>query len=395
MEIVRDFARRRLRSSLMLGGVAAGVLVLTLSGTLAEHFAVQFAGGVAYYRSAIRVSDDAGGSAGVTSLTRLDAVQRVPGVAAALPSISLLARPGSPGIVPLGPPDTVGYTDPRERTYSKLRTALAAGRQLDPARQGEVVLGDGLAAQLGLRVGDTVDLPVKPRNANPDFVNHPFKVVGVLRRTGTLPDGTASIGLIDAQTLLAESLPASFRDRVDPSSLVTSITVFGRPGVDLDRLADRISTTVPGVAATRPSDVVRGYDQSTPFTAAAVVAAALALVFGALFVTTGMTASAVERAHEVALKLALGARRWHIAAEYLLEATAIGLLGGVAGFALGAGLAGLLDLAGRGIGMDVFLVTGGLARIALASGAVVGAAAGLAPALRAARVDPDAVLRTA
>ena len=210
-----------------------------------------------------------------------------------------------------------------------------------------------------------------------------------------LPVGVelAAVGLLDAQLLLQESLPASFRDRVDPSSLASGILVYGKRGVNLDRLADLISAKVPGVTATRPSDFVRGYDQSARFTAVAVGTAVLALLFGSLFVTHAMLLAGVERAGETGLKMLLGARAWHIAAEYLLEATLLGLVGGVAGFALGDGLAQLLDLAGRTIGMDVFLVTGRLAGIALVAATALGAAAGIVPAVRAAGRDPDLALR--
>jgi putative ABC transport system permease protein len=392
MEIVRDFVERRLRTALSVGGVAAGILVLTIAGTLAEHFGAQFAGGVAYYRSTIRVTDDAGAYAAVMSTTKIAAIQAVPGVAAALPTITLLARPGSTSPIPLGPPDTIVYADARERPLTKLKTALATGRALDPAKQGEVVLGAGMAAELNVKVGQSIALPIQPRTSNPDFVNHPFKIVGILRRTGTLPDSTASIGLADAQILLQESLPSSFRDRVDPSTLVTSVTVYAKPGTDLDKLADRISTTVPGVVAARPSDVVRGYDQSAPFTTAAFLAGAVALLLGALVVLNAMIATGLERTREVGIKVALGARAWHVAAEHLVEAAAIGLAGAVAGLALGAGLAWLFDLAGRSIGMDVFLLTGRLARIALAAGLVAGLAAGVLPAVRAMRLDPDRAL---
>jgi putative ABC transport system permease protein len=393
LEIIRSVAERRLRTTLAAGGILIGVLVLTVTGAMAEHFSAQFAGGVAYYRSSIQVADDAGGSAGVISLSKIDAIQRVPGVAAALPAISILARPGTVPAVPLGLPDTVGYTDPRERQLSRLKTPLASGRQLDPNRPGEVVLGADMAGELRLQVGGTIDLPVRPRNANQDFVSHTFRVVGILGRTNTLPDATASVGLLDAQTLLQESLPASFRDRVDPSSLASGITVYGKPGTDLDKLADRISASVPGVAATRPSDFVRSFDQSARFTAIAIAAALLAALFGSLLVTDAMLAAVRERGREIALKMAVGARGWHVAAELVLEAAAVGLAGGVAGLALGFGVAELLDLAGRSIGMDVFLVTDRLAKIALGLAVVLGLGAGVVPALRAVRIDPDSALR--
>jgi putative ABC transport system permease protein len=393
VEIVRNIAQHRLRSALTVGVIVVGIVALTLTGAMAEHFDAQFAGGVAYYRSNVQVADDAGSYAGVISLTKIGQVQQVPGVAVALPSITILARPGSASSVPLGVPDTIVYVDPRERGYSRVKTAIAAGRQLQPNAQGDVVLGSDMAGELGVRVGDSLDLPVRPSGANPDFVNHTFRVVGILRRTGTLPDSTAEVGLLDAQLLLQESLPASFRDRVDPSALASEIIVYGKPGVDLDRLADRIGASVPGVAATRPSDFVRTYDQSAPYTAVAVGTALLAVLLGGLFVASTMTAAVAERGREIALKIAFGAHAWHIAAEYLLEATAIGLAGGLLGLALGAGLAELLDLAGRAVSMNVFLVTGSLAKVALGLAAALGACAGAFPALRAAGLDPDLMLR--
>ena len=393
MEILHNIAKRRLRSTLTISGIIVGVLALTLTGAMAEYFHAQFQGGVAYFSSNIQVVDDAGSYAGVISLSKIDPIQKVPGVAVALPSIGLPARPGGATSLPLGTPDTIVYTDPREREHSRLKAAIAAGRQLQPNRQGEVVLGYDLASGFGVRVGDRLDLPIRPRNANPDFVNHPFKVVGILKKTDTLPDATASVSLLDAQMLLQESLPASFRDRLDPSSLASRITVYGKPGMDLDRLADRINDTVPGITATRPTDFVNNFDQGARFTAIAVGTALLALLFGAVLVINTMLVAVVERQGEIALKMTFGARAWHIGVEYLLEATIIGLAGGLIGFALGAGLAALLDLAGRTVSMDVFMVTGRLAKIALGLSIALGIGAGIVPSLRAASLDPDLALR--
>src|SRR5215475_10441360 len=118
---------------------------------MAEYFHAQFEGGVAYYSSNIQVADDAGSYAGVISLSKIDAIQKVPGVEVALPSIGLPARPGSATGVLLGTPDTIVYTDPRERELSRLKAAIADGRQLQPNRQGEVVLGYELASEFGVK----------------------------------------------------------------------------------------------------------------------------------------------------------------------------------------------------------------------------------------------------
>jgi putative ABC transport system permease protein len=390
MEIFRGIVERRLRGALTLGGVAAGVLAFTLTGATAEHFDARLAGGIAYYRSNIQVADASSGSAGVISLGKIDPIQRLPGVAVALPSITVPARPGSMVPTSFGLPETIVYRDPRERAYAAIHTALAAGGQLDSSRQGQVVLGADLADELGATVGDSVSLPVRPPNANPYFVNHTFHVAGVLKKTNTLPDITAEVGLLDAQTLLQESLPASFRDRVDPTSLASSIAVYGKPGTDLDRLADLINANVPGVTATRPTDYVSGFDPGARLTA---IVALLAVPFGAVVVATGMHLAVIERRGEIALKMAFGAKARHIVAEHVLEAATIGLAGGVIGVAVAVGVATVLDLAGRWVGMDIFLVTGRLALIALGLAGVLGAGGGIVPALRATRLDPDLALR--
>src|SRR5215510_2696513 len=360
---------------------------------MAEYFHVQFEGGVAYFSSNIQVVDDAGSYAGVISLSKIDPIQKVPGVAAALPSIGLPAKSGGATSLPIGTPDTILYTDPRERELSNLKAAIAAGRQLQPNRQGEVVLGHDLASEFGVKVGDRLDLPTRPRNANPDFVNHPFKVVGILKKTDTLPDATASVSLLDAQMLLQESLPASFRDRLDPSSLASRITVYGKPGVDLDMLADRINATVPGVTATRPTDFVNNFDQGARFAAIAVGTALLALLFGAILLINTMLVAVIERKGEIALKMTFGAQPWHLVAVYLHEATSSRLRRGPVGFGAVAGVAAELDVAARKVNMDVFLITDRLAKITLGLSLALGVGAGMIPSLRAARLDPDRALR--
>jgi putative ABC transport system permease protein len=393
VEIIRNFVERKLRTTLAIGGVVVGVLALTLTGALAEHYDAQLAGGVAYYGSSIQVADSAGSYAGVISLSKADTIQKLPGVAAALPTITLLARPDTTITTPLGLPDTIVYSDPRERAYSPLKTTLAAGHQLDPNHQGDVVLGADIAGEFKLKVGDSISLPVRPPNPNPDFVNHTFRVVGILKKTNTLPDATASIGLLDAQMLLQESLPASFRDRVDPSSLATVITVYGKKGTDLDKLADQITAKVAGVSATRPSDYVRGFDQGARFDAIAIVAGALTALFAGLVLVDTMLIAVNERSHQIALKMLLGARAWHVVGEFVLESALLGLLGGVVGFAVGVGLCSLLDLAGRSIGMDVFLVTDRLAKISIGMTLAMGLVGGVVPALRALQVDAGMALR--
>jgi ABC-type lipoprotein release transport system permease subunit len=88
-------------------------------------------------------------------------------------------------VVSFGVPDTIVAGDPAESAWSTLKTTYASGHNIDANSSGEVVLGSTIDKELNNKVGDTIDLPVKPPDAAPDFVNHTFKVVGILTVTRT------------------------------------------------------------------------------------------------------------------------------------------------------------------------------------------------------------------
>lgn len=116
----------------------------------------------------------------------------------------------------------------------------------------------------------------------------------------------------------------------------------------------------------------------------------ISLLVGGVGILTIMTIAVGERTSEIGLLRALGASRDQILAIFLGEATLLSALGGVAGLALGASIARLLAVAVPGLPVST---PWWFAVLAEATAVVVGLAAGVAPAIRAARMEPVEALR--
>ncbi|MGA7912927.1 MAG: FtsX-like permease family protein [Candidatus Dormiibacterota bacterium] len=395
MGILRNLWRRKVRTVLTVTGIVMGIFALTTMGALAEHFNVLLGGGITYYGSSIQVGSDTGGGSfggGYMSLDTVNKIKMVDGVRAVGPAVQVLAKPGSVSAVNFGVPDYVMNYDPASFKYSAFKVTLASGRWPGDSSRFEVTLGSSFAAEFNKHVGDVINLPVRPTDATADFINHQFTVIGVLNKTLTAPDSGALVSLHDAQMLMGDSLPQAIRSNVDPYSLITGVVAFGKPGVNLDTLANRITATVQGVKATKPTDLVNSFKSGgAVFTFMTTAAALLALIIGGLSVVNTMIMSVSERTREIGLKKAIGAKTRRILGEFLAESTAMGLLGGAIGFVLGLLLT--LALNGSDPSGGIFLITPRLTLIALAFAVALGAGAGVVPAMRAARMDPVTALR--
>ena len=117
---------------------------------------------------------------------------------------------------------------------------------------------------------------------------------------------------------------------------------------------------------------------------------AVALLVGAIGVANIMVISVLERRSEIGLRRALGATRGQIRAQFLAEAIVLSLAGGAAGVAIGAAA---IAAYARGHGEAVVIPPQAWAG-GLAAAVVIGALAGLLPAIRAARLSPTQALWT-
>jgi putative ABC transport system permease protein len=123
---------------------------------------------------------------------------------------------------------------------------------------------------------------------------------------------------------------------------------------------------------------------------AGLLITSLALFVGAIGIMNITYVSVKERTKEIGTRKALGARRRTILLQFLVEATAICVAGGVLGLALTAGATQVMASVAPSFPL---VFSGGLILVALGASTVVGIASGFLPALTASKLDPVVALR--
>ena len=143
------------------------------------------------------------------------------------------------------------------------------------------------------------------------------------------------------------------------------------------------------VNVSQPSDaLVAQADAKSALNGLFLGLGAVALLVGAVGVANIMIISVLERRSEIGLRRALGATKGHIRTQFLSEAVLLGLLGGTAGVALGAAATAVYAHTKHwGTVIPTEAWAGGIA-----ASLIIGALAGLIPALRAARLSPTQAL---
>jgi ABC-type antimicrobial peptide transport system permease subunit len=117
--------------------------------------------------------------------------------------------------------------------------------------------------------------------------------------------------------------------------------------------------------------------------------AGISLLVGGIGIMNIMLVSVTERTREIGLRKAIGARRFDILSQFLIEAAAVGLLGGAIGITLGKILTFLIT---HFAGWDT-IITPFSVILSFFFSAIVGIVFGLWPAIKASKLSPILALR--
>jgi putative ABC transport system permease protein len=269
-------------------------------------------------------------------------------------------------------------------------TSLAQGRFLNPAtaREPVAVLGAAAAGRLGIdRIysGERIFLrEVQTTSAQPAAVGGQwFYLVGILHPAVLAPE-------IDTSVLIGYPAAEKYLGFDGHPSEVYLRAHTAQVNAVHDVLAATANPEHPNeVTVAQPSDaLVAEADAKGALSSLFLGLGAVSLLVGAIGVGNVMLISVLERRSEIGLRRALGATKGHIRIQFLTEAMLLALLGGAVGVGLGAASTAVYAHTQHWTTVIPALAWAG----GLASALVIGAIAGLLPAISAARMSPTQAL---
>jgi putative ABC transport system permease protein len=271
---------------------------------------------------------------------------------------------------------------------SVLSTGLARGDWLNEGTASEpvAVLGSAAARQLGI---DRV-FPDQRIWLGGQW----FNVAGILNPSPLAPDIDASalIGYPSAQKYLGYVSMVGGGEKAGPPSTIYVRAATGHEAAVQSLLAQTANPEAPyEVNVSQPSDVLTARAAAAgAFNSLFLGLGVVALIVGAVGVANIMIISVLERRSEIGLRRALGATKNQIRTQFLSESILLAVIGGVLGVLAGAAATAVYASSkGWAVVIPVEAWSGGIA-----SAILIGAFAGLMPAVRASRMPPSVALRT-
>lgn len=314
----------------------------------------------------------------------VDVVKHLPGVEVVTPRLAFT------GLISHGE-NTISFMGEGVVPETEARVSqgliMLHGERLESAHEEEVILGEGLARNLGADIGDRVVLMATKPNGGLNAIEVTMR--GIFQTSSkSFDDYALRVPLALAQRLVnvsgVHSWVVLLRETEETDTVLRRLKARfaddGAAPVEFTpwyKLADFYNKTV--TLLSRQMNVLRG----------------MIAVVVVLSVSNTMIANVFERTGEIGTLLALGCRRRRIVGLFLREGLLLGILGGMAGLVVGWVLAKIISIVGipmppspgMSVGFDAqILVTPLLAAGSVLLITVTSVAASFYPAWRASRL---------
>lgn len=393
----RNLKKKGIRSYLTLLGICIGILavvsLITLGSGLKMAVGSQF--GVS---STELITVQAGGtnygppgSGAVNPLTThdLDEIKKLSSVKTAVGRVIKSGKLEFNKKVVFGYATNIPDGEDRKFIYDELEAKAVAGRLLKDGDTGKVFLGYNFYVD---KVG--LGKPVIP--GNKVIINgKSFEVIGILEKKGSfILDNIVFMNEDDMQNLLNYG---------DELSIIAVLPAdknnIEKTKEDVEKLLRRLRDVKEGSEDFTVSTPEASLEQVNSILNAiqifVIIIASISIFVGAIGIINTMSTSVLERKKEIGIMKAIGAENSQVFMQFFVESGVLGLIGGGIGVILGISLGyfGILGI-NSFIGSDMqpkinfFLIF-----FALLGSFIIGAVAGILPAMRAAKQNPVEALR--
>lgn len=373
---------RRMRTALSALGIAIGIAamvgVLGISRSSQSALLAQI-DELGTNLLTVEAGQTFGGEAAQLPDTAVPMTQRIDSVETVSSTASVDATVYRNEYVPEGETQGITVLAATTNLMDTLAGSLQAGEFLNDATSDYpvVVLGSVAADRLGITARDLGTAVV--------IDDQRFTVGGILESFPLAPsiDRSVVVGYGAAETYLgSDGVAGTLYVRGDPDQ-ISNVR---------DVLPATVNPEDPNeVTVSQPSDTLEARSAAeSAFTDLFLALGAVALLVGGVGIANVMVIAVLERRREIGLRRATGATRRHIRMQFLTESVMLTVIGGVLGVLLGVvATAGYAALQGESLLMPWYAPVGGFG-----SALLVGAIAGIYPAIRAARLTPTEALHT-